>query len=73
MKKRCVFRIEFEGSLWRVEEERHPHVQGFYCYTIKHSRRVVTRVDGWNAMAAIETACRLAFGVNVDISWGKVL
>ena len=33
----------------------------------------MTRVDGWNAMAAIETACRLAFGVNVDISWGVVL
>ena len=73
MKKRCVFRIEVEGSMWRVTEERHHHVSSMYVYRIMHKRRCLMRIPDWNAQEAIQTTCRLAFGVNVNIDWRNIL
>ena len=71
MKKRCVFRIEIEGSLWRVTEEKHPHVSGMYVYRIMHMRRCVGRVEDWNARQTIIRAMELALRCNVNIHWEK--
>lgn len=55
--------------MWRVTEEPHPHVSGYYVYAIMRKRNLITRVDGWTARAAIETAINIALQARVLINW----
>lgn len=73
MKKRCVFRIEVEGCLWRVIECPITPNGSKLEYRIMHKRRVLFKCRGIDARYAIETACRFALGCGVDINWGIVL
>lgn len=73
MTRKCVFRIEIEGSLWRVTEENHPHVTDMYVYRIMHQRRCYGRVEDWNARPAIIRAMELAFRCHVAIHWKELL
>lgn len=73
MKKRCVFRIEVEGCLWRVIECPITPNGSKFEYRIMHKRRVLFKCRGIDARFAIESVCRFAFGCDVDINWGKVL
>ena len=70
MKSECVFRIEVEGWLWRVEREGSLLAKGPCVYRVTHRRRVYARVTSDNARAAIELACRFALGCSVSIKWG---
>ena len=73
MKKECVFRIEVEGWLWRVE------VDPFICsdaprvYRIMHRRRCYARFTDINAQDAIKLCMQFAFGCRVEIKWGTQL
>lgn len=69
MYKRCVFRIEVEGSLWRVTEEQHPHVSTMFLYRVMHKRRCYCRVEDWDARQAIVRAMELACGCGVKVNW----
>ena len=71
MKNQCVFRIEVEGYLWRVEREGSMMGHGPAVYRVTHRRRVYARVTSDNARAAIELACRFALGCSVSIKWGS--
>lgn len=73
MKRRCVFRIEFEGCLWRVVEHPITTDGRKYEYRIMHDRRLLFKCRGIDARYAIETAMRFAFGCDVDVNWGIVL
>lgn len=70
MKRECVFKIEVEGWLWRVEREGLLMSDEPSTYWVMHRRRVYAKVKGVDARAAIETACRSALGCPVSISWG---
>ena len=72
MERRCVLRIEIEGSLWRVTEEKHPLITGMYVYRIMNKRRCYGRLVDWNARPAIIRAMELAFRCNVAIHWESV-
>lgn len=71
MKRECVFRIEVEGSLWKVVAE--PFIMGHEprTYRIMHKRRCYAKMEGTNAQLAIELCMVLALGCGVDIHWGK--
>lgn len=73
MKRECVFRIEVEGHLWRVEAE--PFIMGHEprTYRIMHRRRCYAKIYSFNAQLAIEQCMAFAFGCGVDIHWGRVL
>lgn len=70
MKNDCVFRIEVEGYLWRVEREGSERVDGPKVYRVTHRRKVYARMTSNDARAAIEMACRFALGCSVSIKWG---
>ena len=70
MKNQCVFRIEVEGYLWRVEREGSMMGHGPAVYRVTHRRKVHARIIGNDARAAIEMACRFALGCGVSINWG---
>ena len=73
MKRRCVFRIEVEGDLFRVIEcPITPNGRKFE-YRIMHKRRVLFKCKGIDAQFAIEQCMVFALGCGVDIHWGKVL
>lgn len=73
MNRRCVFRIEVEGSLWRVIECPITPNGSKFEYRIMHKRRLLFKYKGVNARLAIEQCLLFAFGCDVDINWGGVL
>lgn len=73
MKRRCIFRVQFEGSMWRVLESLEKDEAGRYEYRIMHNRRVLERFRQFTGCRAIEQCVRYALGVGVEIYWGEVL
>ena len=69
MERRCVFRIEVEGSLFRVIECPITPNESKYEYRIMHMRRVLFKCRGVDARYAIESACRIALGCDISIDW----
>lgn len=73
MKRRCIFRVQFEGSMWRVLESLEKDEAGRYEYRIMHNRRVLERFSQFTGCRAIEQCLRYALGVGAEIYWGEVL
>ena len=73
MKKECVFRVEVEGSLWRVVKYPKKTLDGAHLYKIEHNRRVYDTCYRMTAQKPIEACLRFAFGCGVDVRWGMVL
>lgn len=70
MKRECVFRIEVEGWLWRVEASPFIMTGEPRTYRIMHRRRCYGKLTGYDAQKAIVQCIESALGCRVDVKWG---
>lgn len=73
MKKKCVFKVEVEGMLWRVVKYPKRNQYGAHLYKIEHNRRVYAKEYRMCAQQIIEECLSLAFGCVVNVKWGIAL
>lgn len=73
MEKKCVFRVEVEGRLLRVEISDDPKFLGFYSYKVLHKRKVLARGLVATINSAVQVALEIAFGCRVSIEWEERL
>ena len=70
MKRECVFRIEVEGELWRVEASPIIMSNEQRVYRIMHRRKRYASFPDDNAQDAIKMCMQFALGCRVSIEWG---
>ena len=73
MEKRCVFRVEVEGRLLRLEISDDPKFNGFYGYRVLHKRKVLARGIVATINSAVQVALEIAFGCKISIEWREKL
>lgn len=73
MKKECVFRAEFEGSLWRVERDALATLGERRIYRIVKNQKCYVRFADTDARNAIRICLQFALGHEVIINWSRIL
>lgn len=73
MKNDCVFKIEYNGDLYRVVKKQYDYLGKVFVFKVMHRRRVLGKFRSPSDRGAIEFAMRCAFGVSVTIVEKSVL
>ena len=73
MTKDCVFKVEYNGELYRVIKHPYDYEGKWFVFRVEHKRRLLGKFKSTSDKGAIEFALKCAFGEGSWIEGGLML